>query len=77
MRISNKLLLSLTIVLAMSFLPQQALAEYPDRPISFIVPFGAGGGFDQMVRVLVPLLERELNVAIAIKKFRYLREFSR
>ena len=67
MRISSKLLLFLTIVLAMSFLPQQTLAEYPDRPISFIVPFGAGGGFDQMVRVLVPLIEREFNVPIAIK----------
>ena len=35
-----------------------AAAEYPDRPITFLVPFGAGGGTDVAVRTYAPLLEK-------------------
>jgi tripartite-type tricarboxylate transporter receptor subunit TctC len=36
-------------------------AEYPVRPITFIVPWGAGGGTDAVGRVMASLLERELG----------------
>ncbi|MBP1888191.1 tripartite tricarboxylate transporter substrate binding protein [Sinorhizobium mexicanum] len=35
-----------------------AAAEYPDHPITFLIPFGAGGGTDVGVRTAVPYLER-------------------
>lgn len=47
--------------------PQQAYAAYPDKPITFIVPFGAGGGFDRLARSLAKHMEKPLGVAIAIK----------
>ncbi len=45
--------------------PAQA-SDYPTGPIRMIVPFGAGGGFDTLVRTLQPGLEQELGVPLAI-----------
>lgn len=36
-------------------------ADYPNRPITFIVPWGAGGGTDAVGRVMATLLERDLG----------------
>lgn len=38
-----------------------AAAEYPDRPITFLVPFGAGGGTDVAARTYAPYLEKCLG----------------
>lgn len=38
-----------------------ALADYPERPITLIVGFGAGGATDVNVRTIVPALERCLG----------------
>jgi tripartite-type tricarboxylate transporter receptor subunit TctC len=35
-----------------------AAADYPDRPITFQVPFGAGGGTDVAARTYAPYLEK-------------------
>ena len=43
-----------------------ANAEYPDKPITFIVPYSPGGGSDQQARRLQPGLEKELGVEIRI-----------
>ena len=40
-----------------------ALAEYPERPIEMIVPWGAGGGTDAVGRIFAQLLQ-ENPVAI-------------
>ena len=42
-------------------------AAFPEKAITFIVPFGAGGGFDRSARALAPHLEKHLGVAIAIR----------
>ncbi len=39
-----------------------AQAQWPDRPVTIIVPWGAGGAADQLSRALAPLLEKELKV---------------
>src|SRR5688500_9681655 len=36
-------------------------ADYPVRPITFVVPWGAGGGTDAVGRVMASLLERDLG----------------
>lgn len=36
-------------------------ADYPSRPISFIVPWGAGGGTDAVGRMIASLLEQDLG----------------
>ena len=43
-----------------------AFAEYPDKPITFIVPYSPGGGSDQQARRLQPGLEKALGVTIQI-----------
>jgi tripartite-type tricarboxylate transporter receptor subunit TctC len=48
------LLLSLSICVSRA-------AEYPVRPITFIVPWGAGGGTDAVGRIMASLLERDLG----------------
>lgn len=40
--------------------------KYPSRPVEFIVPWGAGGGADQVARRLGKLLEAELGASIPI-----------
>ncbi|MFZ7094421.1 Bug family tripartite tricarboxylate transporter substrate binding protein [Primorskyibacter sp. 2E233] len=44
-----------------------ALAEYPERPIQAIVPWGAGGGADGIVRKIMSIAERELPVSIFVE----------
>jgi tripartite-type tricarboxylate transporter receptor subunit TctC len=41
-----------TIFLAMALVSAIARAEYPDKPIHFIVPFAAGGGADALARAV-------------------------
>jgi putative tricarboxylic transport membrane protein len=40
--------------------------RYPSRPIDFIVPWGPGGGADQVARKLGQLLEPELKVSLPV-----------
>jgi tripartite-type tricarboxylate transporter receptor subunit TctC len=41
-------------------------AEFPERPIEFVVPWGPGGGADQVARKLGKLLEPKLKVSIPV-----------
>ena len=43
-----------------------ALAEYPDKPIRLLVPFGAGGITDVVARAFADQLGRELNQSIIV-----------
>src|SRR3982750_3270803 len=38
-----------------------AQAQYPQRPVQLLVPWGAGGGTDATARIIGTLLERELK----------------
>lgn len=41
-------------------------AKYPSRPVEFVVPWGAGGGADQLARRVGTLLEPVLGVSVPI-----------
>lgn len=43
-----------------------AQQKYPSRPVEFIVPWGAGGGADQLARRAGKLLEPDLGVSVPI-----------
>ncbi len=43
-----------------------ARAEYPDRPVNFIVPWGAGGGADLLARIVGKIMSQELNVSFPV-----------
>ena len=48
-------------------LPQAAVAKYPEKPITFIIPFGAGSTYGAMARKLGQRWEKELGVAVVVK----------
>jgi len=43
-----------------------AAQDFPSRPIEFVVPWGAGGGADQVARKLEKLLEPKLKVSLPV-----------
>ena len=43
-----------------------AQAAYPERPITLIVPWGAGGGTDATARIIGSLLEKELGQPVNV-----------
>lgn len=43
-----------------------AADTYPDRPITIIVPWGAGGGSDQMGRALAGVLQTQLKISVPV-----------
>lgn len=51
-------------VLAASVLTAQA--EYPDRPVTLIVPWAAGGGTDAVARLIAGGLEQELGTPVNV-----------
>jgi tripartite-type tricarboxylate transporter receptor subunit TctC len=43
-----------------------AADSYPSRPITFIVPWGPGGGADQLARIVSKLVEPELKASVPV-----------
>jgi tripartite-type tricarboxylate transporter receptor subunit TctC len=43
-----------------------ALAQYPNRPITLIVPWGAGGGTDATARILASIMEKDLKQPVNV-----------
>ncbi|MEK9831590.1 MAG: tripartite tricarboxylate transporter substrate binding protein [Rhodospirillaceae bacterium] len=50
----------------LSVAASSAMADFPDKPITFIVPYSPGGGSDQQARRLQPGLEEALGVEVRI-----------
>jgi tripartite-type tricarboxylate transporter receptor subunit TctC len=43
-----------------------AAAQYPNRPITLIVPWGAGGGTDATARIIGSILEKDLKQPVNV-----------
>ena len=43
-----------------------AFAQYPDKPVKFILPYAAGGAGDTLIRTLQPKLEKRLGQSVLI-----------
>jgi tripartite-type tricarboxylate transporter receptor subunit TctC len=43
-----------------------ARAEFPEKNIDFVIPFGTGGGFDRAVRLISPYLEKTLPKKVEV-----------
>lgn len=63
---SRRALLSAAGALALSPALSRAQEKFPSRPIEFVVPWGAGGGADQLARRTGKLLEAELKVSLPV-----------
>jgi len=47
--------------------PQAFAQSWPARPIRLVVPFGAGGGTDNLARIIEPLVSKGLGQPIVIE----------
>ena len=55
------------IIGAFMALTAPSLAAWPERPITAIVPFAAGGGTDSVARILADPLARSLGQAVIVE----------
>ncbi|TMH11909.1 MAG: tripartite tricarboxylate transporter substrate binding protein [Betaproteobacteria bacterium] len=62
----RRTLLASLAALALSVAAGAAHAAWPDRPITLIVPWGAGGGTDATARIIGTLLEKELGQPVNV-----------
>ena len=51
---------------ALAFAGAARAADYPERPIEFVVPWGPGGGADQLARLVGKLLEPMLGQGVPV-----------
>lgn len=61
-----KKFISLLLLLAVVLSATSAFAAYPDRPITLIIPYGAGGTTDVYGRTLAAVLEEKLGQSITV-----------
>ena len=54
-------ILAMLLVAVATTAATTAQAQYPQRPVQLIVPWGAGGGTDATARIIAALLEKELK----------------
>ena len=62
----KKLLAILLALVMVCSLSAVAFADYPDKPITAINPWGAGGGTDNCLRAFCAALEKQLGVTITV-----------
>lgn len=53
-------------IVAPMLMPRTAHAKYPDRPISMIVPYAAGGGTDAAARAIAAAMEERLGTPVNV-----------
>lgn len=64
----KKLVASFSLAAAMALLPQLAGAQnYPERTISMIVPFSAGGPTDTVARLVAEAMSRDLGQQVIVE----------
>jgi tripartite-type tricarboxylate transporter receptor subunit TctC len=59
-------LLSLSLGAMLAAVPAVALAEYPEKPITFVVPFAAGSATDQLARALGQEVTAQTKQAVVV-----------
>src|SRR5205814_7045098 len=59
-------LFSSLAALALTLVTGIAQAAWPERPITLIVPWGAGGGTDATARIIGALLEKDLGQPVTV-----------
>jgi tripartite-type tricarboxylate transporter receptor subunit TctC len=53
-----------TAAAAAAFVPRRAFAAFPERPITVIVPYAAGGAGDMITRLISNAMEKVLGQPI-------------
>lgn len=59
-------MLALATAVALPALAQEKPADFPERPLTMIVPYGAGGGSDQLSRAMAASMETALGQPVQV-----------
>ena len=62
----RRTMLGTTALAALALAQRTRAAGYPERPITLICPWGAGGGTDATARIVAAILERDLGVPVNV-----------
>ena len=54
------------LIMAFAIPGVQAQGKYPNRPITMICPYGAGGGTDAVARMVAALMEQDLGQPVNV-----------
>lgn len=63
---NRRKLLATAAALALTFSTGLAHAAWPERPITMLVPWGAGGGTDATARIIASIMEKELGKPVNV-----------
>lgn len=63
---NNVILPTIVVLMTVCFAVSGAYAAYPDRPITLVCPWGAGGGTDTVARALAAGMEKELGQPVNV-----------
>ena len=63
----KKILTTLIAVFAMLSIFNTVKADYPEKPITMVIPFGPGGSHDLNARVFTSIIPQYLGNAIIVK----------
>ena len=58
---------SLVLLVSVLVLPLEGRAAYPERPITFIVPFAAGGPTDVVARIVGESMSKTLGQQLVVE----------
>lgn len=62
----QKTLMGAAVLGAAAVLSQGAQAAFPEKEITFIIPYSPGGGFDTYVRKIAPMMEKHLPNKVSV-----------
>jgi tripartite-type tricarboxylate transporter receptor subunit TctC len=63
----NKLVLTLSALSAVALVGPAFAQEYPDRPVTIVVPFSAGGPTDTVTRLISEVMSQELGQSVLVQ----------
>ncbi len=63
----RRLIASAVLLVLCAVAPQAFGQSFPSRPIRVVVPFGAGGGTDNLARIIEPLVSKTLGQPLVIE----------
>tara|TARA_Y100000589_G_scaffold45752_1_gene38481 strand:- start:412 stop:1347 length:936 start_codon:yes stop_codon:yes gene_type:complete len=67
MKLMRRAFGAITAVMLLAFGAHPAIADYPEKPVTLVIPYKAGGSTETMARVYSKALGEELGVNVVVK----------